>query len=58
LSRWVVVKGALGAIGLALGLIGMALNHRPLVWAAVGFLAAAFLTRFLERRAAAPEGDT
>lgn len=57
MNAWVVIKGVLGAIGLAVGLTGMALNHRPLVWVAVGFLAAAFLTRFIERRRMAPRGD-
>jgi hypothetical protein len=57
LTRWVLVKGTLGVIGLAVGLAGMALDHRPLVWVAIGFLGAAFLLRFLERRQVTPGGD-
>lgn len=56
MNAWVLIKGVLGGIGLAVGLAGMALNHRPLVWVAVGFLAAAFLTRFIERRRVSPRG--
>lgn len=52
-----MVKGAFGAIGLALGLFGMALDQRPLVWVAVGFLAAAFLVRFIERRGVSTGGE-
>lgn len=47
----------LAAIGLALGLTGMALDSRPMVWIAVGLLGAAFLLRFLERRAPAGRAD-
>ena len=42
--------GALG-LGLAVGIVGMALALRWLVWAAVGLLAVAFLLRFLKRPA-------
>jgi hypothetical protein len=57
LTRLVLAKGILGAIGLGVGLAGMALDYRPLVWVAVGFLGAAFLLRFIERRRTSPGGD-
>ena len=57
MSRLVLVKGALGAIGLAIGLAGMALDQRPLVWVAVGFLGAAFLIRFIEKRSTPARGE-
>jgi hypothetical protein len=50
MSRWFWVKAALGSGGLVLGLTGMALNVRPLVWAALVLLALAFLARLPERR--------
>ncbi|HEY6224218.1 MAG TPA: hypothetical protein VIW26_10555 [Gemmatimonadales bacterium] len=37
------------SIGLTLAITGMALARRWLVWVAVGFLAVAFLLRFLTR---------
>lgn len=49
-----VLKAWLGGIGLAVGLAGMILERRWLVWVAVGFLAAAFLTRFLDGSRARP----
>jgi hypothetical protein len=56
LTRWQKVRAGLGAAGLAVGLAGMALEVRPLVWAAVGLLGPAFLLRFADRRAADPSG--
>jgi len=57
MTRWFQVKAALGGAGLVLGVAGMALPYRPLVWAAVVLLGLAFLTRFAERRATAAEGS-
>jgi hypothetical protein len=50
MNRWFWLKAALGGAGLVLGLAGMTLNVRPLVWAAVVLLALAFLARLPERR--------
>jgi hypothetical protein len=50
MSRWVVVKGVLGGAGFTVGLTGMVLGSRPVVWVAVALLGAAFLVRFVERR--------
>ena len=59
MNRWVLVKGTLGGAGFAVGLTGMILDHRPIVWVGVGLLGAAFLVRFLERREREPstQGD-
>lgn len=57
MSHWFRIKAVLAAIGLALGLSGMALESRPLVWIAVGLLGAAFLLRFLEPRVPADRAD-
>jgi len=43
--------GALG-LGLAVGIVGMALTLRWLVWVAVGLLVVAFLLRFLPKSGA------
>ena len=45
----VAPKAWLGGLGLVVGLVGMALEIRWLVWVAVGLLAAAFLLRFPKR---------
>ena len=50
MTRLVKAKAVLAATGLGLGLAGMALDSRPLVWVAVGVLVAAFLLRFLQPR--------
>ena len=42
-----VLKAWCGGLGLALGLAGMALESRLLVWLAAGLLAVALLLRFL-----------
>lgn len=47
--RVVAAKAWLGGLGLVVGLAGMALETRWLVWVAVGLLAAAFLLRFVKR---------
>lgn len=49
MTRWRKWRAGLGAAGVALGLAGMALERRPLVWGAVGFLVPAFLLRFADR---------
>lgn len=38
------------SLGLAMALVGMALNLRWVVWVALGLLAVAFLLRFFNRR--------
>lgn len=45
----VAPKPWLGGLGLVVGLVGMALKIRWLVWVAVGLLGAAFLLRFVKR---------
>lgn len=47
---WLWLKIFLLVAGVGIGLVGLARNDRPMVWTAVGFLAAAFLARFPERR--------
>ena len=42
-----VLKAWCGGIGLSVGIIGIALEQRWLVWVAIGCLGVAFLTRFL-----------
>jgi hypothetical protein len=46
----VVAKAWLGGTGLAVGLGGIVLDTRWLVWCAIGLLALAFAIRFAERR--------
>jgi membrane protein implicated in regulation of membrane protease activity len=50
MTLWFRLKAALGGVGLVLGLAGMVLNVRPLVWSALVLLALAFLARLPERR--------
>lgn len=52
-STYTMKAGALG-LGLAVGIAGMALTLRWLVWVAVGFLAVAFLLRFRNRPSSDP----
>ena len=47
--RVFAMKAWLGGIGLGLGLVGIAVERRWLVWTAVGLLSSAFLLRFRER---------
>lgn len=47
-------KAWLGGTGLAIGLLGMAVAQRWLVWVAVALLGIAFTLRFVERRAHSP----
>jgi hypothetical protein len=49
-TRLFVLKAALAGAGLVVGLAGMALAVRWLVWIAIGLVAGAFLVRFAERR--------
>jgi hypothetical protein len=44
-----VAKAWLGGAGFVVGLVGMALGMRWIVWVAVGCLGAAFLLRFVKR---------
>ena len=53
-TRYFASKAWLGGAGLVVGLFGMALGRRWLVWVAVVLLAAAFTLRFAERRARTP----
>jgi hypothetical protein len=59
MSPWFRIKAVLAVIGFGVGLAGMALDARPVVWIAASLLAAAFLLRFIESRAPAdrPEAD-
>lgn len=50
MTRLLVWKAALAGVGLVVGLAGMALALRWLVWIAVGLVAGAFVLRFAERR--------
>jgi membrane protein implicated in regulation of membrane protease activity len=45
----VALKTWVGGLALVVGLVGMALEIRWLVWVAVGLLGAAFLLRFVQR---------
>lgn len=47
---WLALKISLTIAGMAVGLAGVAMKDRPLVWAGIGLLAGAFLSRFPERR--------
>jgi hypothetical protein len=49
-TRLVVAKAWLGAAGVLVCAIGMAIGQRWLVWGAVGLLGPALLLRFVERR--------
>ena len=50
MTRWQKLQAGLGGAGLLVGLAGMALEVRALVWVAVALLAPAFLLRFADRR--------
>ncbi len=54
MTRIFVLKAALAGAGLVVGLAGMALALRWLVWIALGLLAGAFVLRFAERRNGEP----
>ncbi|HTD69044.1 MAG TPA: hypothetical protein VK647_01215 [Gemmatimonadales bacterium] len=49
MTRFFTLKAWLGGAGLAVGLAGMAVGWRWLVWTAVSLLGAAFALRFAER---------
>jgi len=49
LPRLVVAKAWLGGTGLVVGLAGIVLDTRWLVWCAIGLLGVAFLLRFTQR---------
>lgn len=44
------VRAVLGALGLALGVAGIALEQRVLVWVAVGLLSMAVIIRWIDKR--------
>jgi len=49
-------KAWLGDSGLAVGLLGMATEHRWAVWIAVGLMGSAFLLRFADETSRGPRG--
>ena len=49
MTRFFALKAWLGGAGLAVGLAGLAVGWRWLVWTAVALLGAAFALRFVER---------
>jgi hypothetical protein len=54
MTRLFVMKALLAGAGLLIGLAGMALAARWLVWIAIGLAAGAFAVRFAERRNGEP----
>jgi hypothetical protein len=48
-TRFFQLKAWLGGVGLGVGLLGIAIDARWLVWVAVGLLSGAFLLRFADR---------
>ena len=52
--RLFAIKAWLGGAGLMVGLVGMAIAQRWLVWVAVGLMGVAFLLRFAEKKSPAP----
>lgn len=49
MTRFFILKSWLAGAGVAVGLAGMAMGRRWLVWIAMVPMAAAFLLRFAER---------
>lgn len=50
MTRVFIYKAWLGGAGLVVGLVGMALAQRWMVWVAVALLGVAFALRLAERR--------
>ena len=50
--RLFAIKAWLGSAGLTVGLVGMAIAQRWLVWVAVALMGIAFLLRFAEKKSA------
>jgi hypothetical protein len=48
-TRFFQLKAWLGGVGLGVGLLGIAIDARWLVWVAVCLLSGAFLLRFADR---------
>jgi len=48
-TRFFQLKAWLGGVGLGVGLLGIAIDARWLVWVAVGLLSGAFLLRFADK---------
>jgi hypothetical protein len=55
-TRFFQLKAWLGGVGLVVGLVGIAIDVRWLVWVAVGLLTGAFLLRFVEQGSPPPPG--
>ena len=51
--RLFAIKAWLGSAGLTVGLVGMAIAQRWLVWVAVALMGVAFLLRFAEKKSPA-----
>lgn len=49
-DRILQAKATLGAVGIAVGILGMSLHRNAFVWAGAACLGAAFLLRFAPRR--------
>lgn len=57
MSRLTRLKFALVFIGLVLFGYGVRVDHAPLRWLGIGFLAVAALLRFVKPRTGSPGGD-
>jgi hypothetical protein len=49
-TRWFAWKAALGGAGFTVGIVGMALDQRSVIWAGVALLAGALVVRLWEAR--------
>lgn len=54
MTRFFTLKAWLGGAGLTLGLVGMAIGQRWIVWIAATLMGVAFGLRFAERRREPP----